>query len=249
MVECHSLRITQITVKRFCNTRIAGTAEDRPNFHAMNIDEHLGAMIRGLRKQRGWTLEKLAADIDTDSGNLSRIERGLQSAPTATLARLAKAFGVSTARLFSTELHADESKQVYEVERPVFPVPVVGTAQPDAEGIFELSYPGQRDGQVLYGTRDTNAYALRVKGDGLRPRIKPREFVIIEPSAQISTGDEVLIKMKDGSSMLKVLHSRRSGSMELLSINEDRKPMTVDEEKLEFIYRVSIAPPTLHFAD
>lgn len=65
-------------------------------------------------------------------------------------------------------------------------VPVVGTAQLGDDGYWvELDYPtGQGEGFVPYPTRDPNTYALRVKGDSMRPRIKPGEFVVIEPSAR-----------------------------------------------------------------
>ncbi|WP_167141352.1 LexA family protein [Pseudomonas sp. OTU750018] len=39
---------------------------------------NIGEAIRAARKNKGWTLEKLAQEAGTDTGNLSRLERGLQ---------------------------------------------------------------------------------------------------------------------------------------------------------------------------
>ena len=39
---------------------------------------NIGEAIRAARKSKGWTLEKLAQEAGTDTGNLSRLERGLQ---------------------------------------------------------------------------------------------------------------------------------------------------------------------------
>lgn len=119
-------------------------------------------------------------------------------------------------------------------------VPVVGTAQLGDDGYWlELDYPtGHGEGFVLYPTRDQNTYALRVKGDSMRPRIKPGEFVVVEPNHAVAPGDEVLVKTADGKSMVKVLGSRRSGFVELLSINEDHRPITLDEEAIVSLHYI-----------
>jgi phage repressor protein C with HTH and peptisase S24 domain len=86
-------------------------------------------------------------------------------------------------------------------------VPVVGTAQLGDDGYWnELQYPtGHGEGFVRYPMKDPNTYALRVKGDSMRPRIKPGEFVVIEPNAPVVVGDEVMVQTKDGRSMIKQL--------------------------------------------
>lgn len=40
----------------------------------------IGKVIRDARKAKGWTLDELSSRIETDSGNLSRLERGKQFA-------------------------------------------------------------------------------------------------------------------------------------------------------------------------
>lgn len=119
-------------------------------------------------------------------------------------------------------------------------VPVVGTAQLGDDGYWlETGYPvGQGEGFVHYPTRDKNTYALRVKGDSMRPRIKPGEFVVIEPSHGYVHGDEVMVKTLDGRCMVKVYGHHRAGSIELLSINEDHRPITVEEAQVEKIHYV-----------
>ena len=120
-------------------------------------------------------------------------------------------------------------------------VPVVGTAQLGDNGHHEeLQYPvGHGDGFVAYPTRDRNAYALRVKGDSMRPRIKPGEFVVVEPAATPQPGDEVLVRTKDGKVMVKVLDFRRGGVVQLSSVNEDHRPITIEEENVERLHLVA----------
>lgn len=128
-------------------------------------------------------------------------------------------------------------------------VPVVGTAQLGDNGHWDnLQYPpGHGDGYITYWTKDPNAYALRVTGDSMRPRIKPGEFVIIEPGASVEPGDEVVVKTTDGRSMVKILSARKNGFIELRSINEIHAPLSLEESMVESMHLVSgIAKSTLY---
>jgi phage repressor protein C with HTH and peptisase S24 domain len=119
-------------------------------------------------------------------------------------------------------------------------IPVVGTAQMGDDGYWdELQHPpGFGDGLIRYPTRDRNAYALRVKGDSMRPRIRPGEFVIVEPNSAVEPGDEVLVKTRDGRSMVKMLSNRRNGLVELRSVNENHPPITLEESEIELMHYV-----------
>jgi amino-acid N-acetyltransferase len=61
----------------------------------------IGSNIRHLRKLQGMTLQQLAALIDSDAGNLSRIERGALGVNEAMLRKVALALNVSPAHLLS----------------------------------------------------------------------------------------------------------------------------------------------------
>jgi len=78
----------------------------------------IGTTIRTLRKERGLTLNQMATLIDSDVGNLSRLERGVQGYSEATLKKIAEVLGVPVAALF------------LEVEH-VTPLSNGGTATPD----------------------------------------------------------------------------------------------------------------------
>lgn len=129
-------------------------------------------------------------------------------------------------------------------------VPVVGTAQLGDDGYWlELEYPmGHGEGFIRYPMKDPNTYALRVKGDSMRPRIKPGEFVVIEPNHAISPGEEVMVKTTDGRSMVKLLGWRRDGMVELQSVNEDHRPITLDEKQISAMHYVgAIVKPSWYF--
>ncbi len=62
----------------------------------------IGATIRALRKQRNMTILELATAIDSDVGNISRLERDVQNYTPQWLAKIAGALQVDIADLFSS---------------------------------------------------------------------------------------------------------------------------------------------------
>lgn len=127
------------------------------------------------------------------------------------------------------------------VERESARVPVVGEARLGTEDGYydEYEYPtGRGEGYVVYPMKDPNTYALRCKGDSMRPRIKHGEFVVIEPNRPPSIGKEVMVKTVDGRKMIKILAYQRHDSIELHSINENHKPITLDLADVESIQHV-----------
>jgi phage repressor protein C with HTH and peptisase S24 domain len=110
-------------------------------------------------------------------------------------------------------------------------VPVVGTAQLGDDGHYvELEYPvGQGDGSVLALTGDPHAYAVRCRGDSMMPRLQHGEFAVIEPSREVTPGDEVLVKSLDGRVMIKRLRYQRDGRLHLDSVNDGAHPPVILE--------------------
>ncbi|WP_218779361.1 S24 family peptidase [Paraburkholderia caledonica] len=126
-------------------------------------------------------------------------------------------------------------------------VPVLGFAQLGDNGHFvDIEYPvGYGDGFVAAPTQDKDAYALRCVGDSMRPRIKDREFVVVEPNHVVEPGDEVLVKSKDGRVMVKEFLYERHGRVHLISVNETHPPIAIDKDNIEKMHYVGwIAKPS-----
>ncbi|WP_018435324.1 XRE family transcriptional regulator [Paraburkholderia atlantica] len=126
-------------------------------------------------------------------------------------------------------------------------IPVVGMAQLGDNGFWaDIEYPvGHGDGFVDVPSKDKDAYALRCKGDSMRPRIKDREFVVIEPNHPIEPGDEVLVKAKDGRVMVKEFLYKRAGRVHLISVNEAHGTIAFEEGEIEKMHYVGwIAKPS-----
>jgi transcriptional regulator with XRE-family HTH domain len=60
----------------------------------------LGWRLRQLRESKGWTQEVLAGRAGLDRSYVAGIEAGLRNPSTRALARLARALGVTLAKLF-----------------------------------------------------------------------------------------------------------------------------------------------------
>lgn len=130
-------------------------------------------------------------------------------------------------------------------------VPVVGEARLGDHGYFDATpYPNGSDGWVKYpGANGT--YALRCKGDSMRPRIKPGEFVVIEPNGRIQEGDEVVCQTTDGRRMIKILNRRFADkSVELTSVNDKHEPITLDDDEIEHMHAVAaILKPSMYYPE
>lgn len=124
--------------------------------------------------------------------------------------------------------------------RPFRDVPVVGTVQGGEKGyLLELEHAvGHGDGHITYPARDNQSYAVRVRGDSMRPRIKAGEFIVIEPNHECQPGDDVVVVLKDGQRMVKELLYIRDGEATLGSINNGHPNITVlvvDIEKMHYV--------------
>ena len=120
-------------------------------------------------------------------------------------------------------------------------VPVVGTASLGDNGFWaELESPvGFGDGFVPFPTKSSSAYALRCRGESMKPRIKDGEFVIVDPEVTPSPGDEVLVKSKDGRVMVKELLYVRDDAVHLLSVNEAHGKMSIPLPDVECLHYVA----------
>ncbi|MDD5353443.1 MAG: S24 family peptidase, partial [Candidatus Omnitrophica bacterium] len=89
------------------------------------------------------------------------------------------------------------------------------------------------EGIITYPTQDTDAYAIRIDGDALKPRIKHGEFIIVEPNTKVESGDEVIIKSKDGRLLVRTFEYIRDGRLYYTSINENVLKAVISLEAIE----------------
>ena len=148
----------------------------------------IGNAIRKRRKTLGLTLQTLAQQVDTDSGNLSRIERGVQGVSETMLRRLCTALDCTPAFLYSqseaASAPAAQTSTQIQLQRPQEFVRWFRSAAPYIHAFggrtFVIAFGGEvvDDGQFVALSHDLNLLAsLEVRlvlVHGSRPQIESR---------------------------------------------------------------------------
>lgn len=196
----------------------------------------------------------LAKATGVQQPTIHRILKGESDDPrTATVQPLADYFGVSVEFLRTTDAESfDHGKPPEPPEVEAAPslrrfknVPIVGTVEGGPDGYLEeLGHPvGHGDGLIEYPAKDQNTYALRVRGESMRPRIKSGEFIVVEPNTEPNPGDDVVVICHDGRKMVKELLYTRDGEVTLGSINNGFKPISLQLQDIQAIHYVAAIVP------
>ena len=89
-------------------------------------DVRLAARLRGLRKERGLTLDGLAERAGVSRSMISLVERGESSPTAAVLHRLATGLGMTLASLFAEEERPEASPVARRADQPAWRDPETG---------------------------------------------------------------------------------------------------------------------------
>ena len=200
---------------------------------------NVGDNIRRLRKARGWTILELANRIDSDVGNISRLERGKQGYSDEMLRKIAQALGCSVADLFSG---AERESNVSQVPLGTRRIPLVSYVQ--AGHMTEAVDPyalGDADEWMLTDLDlSANAFALKIKGDSMLPDFRPGDRVLIDPEVTPRPGDFVAARNTKQEATFKKYRVRgidESGAeiFELVPLNDNYPVLRSDEHHLVVI--------------
>lgn len=199
----------------------------------------VGAEIRRRRKALKWTLEELANRVDSDTGNLSRVETGKQGASEEMLRKIAHALGCTVADLFAgTEAAANVAPAPLGTRR----IPLVSYVQ--AGHMTEAVDPyalGDADEWMLTDLDlSANAFALKIKGDSMLPEFREGDTVIIDPVVPPLPGDYVVAKNGENEATFKKYRPRGVNEhghqvFELVPLNEDYPSMRSDITPIRII--------------
>jgi phage repressor protein C with HTH and peptisase S24 domain len=113
-------------------------------------------------------------------------------------------------------------------------VPIRGIAAVNKDGFwFELD--GDVAESFAYPTVDSNAYAVRMKGDAYDPIIEAGHVMLIEPGVQLEPSGKVLVKLKDGRCSVRRLLTYDDKEYKLQSLGSSER-LTVDAADVEFVH-------------
>jgi phage repressor protein C with HTH and peptisase S24 domain len=213
----------------------------------------LADLVKSRREALGLTQEELGRRIGVTKASISLIESGrTRSLRGATLGGLARELGVTTddllgRRRLPTTQRQPHTQVVPETEQPRR-VKVVGTARLLPNGSW-TDTESDCDGAVDWQSDDPEAYAVRIIGDSLHPRIRSGEFVVCEPGHEVVAGDEVVVSVHDGSCYVRELAYQRGGQIAFNGLTNGHGRMTLDESDIKSIHFIAGIVKATRFRD
>jgi repressor LexA len=84
--------------------------------------------------------------------------------------------------------------------------------------------------------RDPGAFALRVKGNSMSPRIEDGDVVIVSPQAEARNGDICVVRVEGEDTLKKVKFE--GNYVHLIPLNPDYEPVTVRRKDVNFVWKV-----------
>lgn len=198
----------------------------------------IGTNIRKLRKEKGLTLNQLAALIESDVGNLSRLERNQQGYSDAVLSKLAAALEVPVAVFFMTEEQikglkgfAVRSVEVVSDDDPRW-VHIRKVKLKLTGGFNEFeTEPEFYDGATLAVPCDwvkrnkfnpENLYAILVRGESMEPTLYQNDVVIVNMDDKTPVDGAIFAINYEGDPIVKRME-RDAGDWWLTSDNPDKR--------------------------
>ncbi|MGA3682627.1 XRE family transcriptional regulator [Pseudomonas graminis] len=196
--------------------------------------------LKQARKHADMTQSELAERAGIKQASISEIERGL-TRTSGYLVKLATILGVSPLWLsegVGSMSGGDQSNVVPgpPIVSPARQIDIVGTAQMGPDG----HWVGLDDagGWVETWSRDTDAYALLLRGDSMAPAIRSGWVAVCEPNHRLVPGEYVMVTTTDGQSMVKELLFQNDTGVSLMSINAAYERRTIPWTEIETIHYV-----------
>lgn len=186
-----------------------------------------GEWIKARRIELKKTTRELGALIGTTGSAVSNIENHGVIPNLDTAYKLAAALDRPTDWVLTGRFDNNSSK-----------IPIVGNTQggPDKEW-NEIDIGGCYE-YVNFPIQSNKYYALKVVGDSMSPRVLEGEVVIVDPVSIPQTGEDVVVKMRDGETMIKTLASIRDNQIFLDSTNSSYKRIIKCKTELLYMHAV-----------
>ena len=174
----------------------------------------IGQIIRNARKAKKLSLEQLANQVDSDTGNLSRLERGQQGTTPEKLKRIMDVLGIKLAQVgqgtdSTQDTGMSNVQMALQPSRGSREYPLISwvIAGEWAESCDTL-HPGDADTR-LASTENAgeNGFWLDVRGDSMtcagNPSFPEGSRILVRPEADLISGKYYVVKLENGESTFK----------------------------------------------
>jgi repressor LexA len=204
----------------------------------------IGDRIRLAREHKELDQASLAAKIEVVTRTLQRWEKGEQIPDGVSITRIARATNVLANWLLTGE------GEMYQTTRPANILPLPSTVRPNSKLVslpLISQVPGGRLGTIFHpdyaddyvtidDVKDPQAFALRVKGNSMSPRIEDGDTVIVSPKLEAHSGDICVVRV-NGEDTLKRIKFE-GNYVHLIPLNSEFEPMTVKKRDVNFAWKV-----------
>lgn len=212
----------------------------------------IGQRIREARKARGLTLEALANQVDTDTGNLSRLERGKQGASQELLTKIFSALQLGVADVEHIRPKSTNPELAYNWDNLV---PATAEDNRARKGYPLISWviaggwarsPDHHhpaDAEWISSTESAgaNGFWLKVRGDSMtcagNPSFPEGSLILVRPESEIISGKYYVVEMLDSGEMTFKQYVEDAGIKYLRPLNPGYRTIEIDGN-CRFIGRV-----------
>jgi repressor LexA len=204
----------------------------------------IGDRLRQAREAAELEQGVLAAKAGVVTRTLQRWEKGEQVPDGLAITKLAKVTAVQPIWLLT-----GEGGMFAPVPSNVHPLPSAQRARANrwrelplvssvpAGKVATTFHPDHVDDYVTVDdVRDEGAFALKVKGNSMSPRIEDGDVVVVSPQIEARSGDICVIRVNGEDTLKKV---KFEGSyIHLVPLNPEFEPVTVKKRDVNFVWKV-----------
>ena len=181
--------------------------------------------IAQLRHQYGYSLATLGRLIDASPSAIRMWESGERNPKTQYLARLANVFHC-TVEYLENPLETEPADKV----RRTVTIPVLGDVS--------AGYPMYAEENILdyeeiplSWAKGGDYFALRIKGDSMKPRMQSGDVVIVRKQPTVDDGQIAVVLVNGDSATVKVLR-RTTNGLSLVPTNPDYSPIIYTQDQI-----------------
>jgi repressor LexA len=205
----------------------------------------IGARVREARENKNMDQATLSEKIGVVTRTLQRWEKGEQVPDGISITRIAKATGVHPHWLLTGDgemypaparpenvfpLATAHRRRTRLVELPLISAVPAGK-------VATIFHPDHAEDFVTVDdVKDPQAFALKVKGMSMAPRIEDGDVVVVSPQQEVRNGDICVVRV-DGEDTLKKVKFE-GNYVHLLPLNPEFEPVTVKRKDVNFVWKV-----------
>ncbi|NIC29325.1 XRE family transcriptional regulator [Serratia plymuthica] len=212
---------------------------------------NIGTRIRELRQKRGMTITELAEAIDSDAGNVSRMETGKQKSFTElALKKVADALSVSVSDLFNSDeldntvyKHSNllsnnaRGKDVYRVD--ILDVAASAGTGGNPSDVIEIVNSIEYDvdyAKAIFGGRPEGSVTLiNVRGDSMEGTINPNDLIFVDNKINNFDGDGIYVFDFNGDFFVKRLQKIKF-ELRVISDNKAYEPWSITPDEVSMLH-------------